>query len=350
MNQTTSPRTQQPPIWRLPGEYELQSATLLAWPHAQTDWHDRLALIRSEYELFILLILDHQPVLLLKDPRDPDPLPKSLQNQPKLTVLAVSFDDTWARDFGPISQVKDGRLRLLDFKFNAWGKPYANQRDDQVSAQIAKHEETKAVLGEFDLVNVDFVLEGGAIESNGAGSLLINWHCFEKRHPSLDRGQVTQALSKHLGSQEIVGIDLPPHSGDDTDGHIDTFARFLAPDVIAVQTLGDSHKNQTLIDQIHSLTITHPQKGLIKPSVIKLPAINIVSDLPANYVNFLLVNNGCLVPTYGLPSDQIAISLLSEVFPNRQVRGVPCNQMITQFGGLHCASMHFTKPTQIQRP
>ncbi len=331
--------------WRLPGEFEDQVATLLAWPHAETDWASNLAEIRLEYAHFIELILQHQAVILLKDPRDKDPLPDALTEQANLIVVAIAFDDTWARDFGPICQVSENGVRLLDFNFNAWGKPYINIRDNEVNGKLVKSPEFRRIIGPFERTAIDFILEGGAIESNGEGSVLINWRCLETRHPTLRRATIEEALRTYLSVDQILGIEISPHEGDDTDGHIDTLARFIGPDAIAVQTLHDPVASEALLNQIYSLRLLNTHGEPRPLSVISLPMVLDQSPLPANYANFLFVNGACLVPTYGLESDDVAIELMSQALPNRRIIGVPCNQLITQFGGLHCASMHFPKPS-----
>lgn len=329
------------PTMRLPGEFEKQSALLLAWPHRNTDWASRLGEVREEFSSLIKATLKYQPVILLRDPEDADPLPEEIANHPSLVEIRIAFDDTWCRDFGPVGLVADTKLHLINFEFSAWGKDYNNRLDNEVTAKLTTAPEFKSLVGPIQAHPSSFVLEGGAIESNGQGTVLVNWHCLETRHPNMDRSQLSSELKSQLCAQEIIGIDITPHAGDDTDGHIDTLVRLIDEQTLVVQELSDESLHQQLIAQVALLKVLDQDGQHHRPHIIVLPAANHASNLPLNYVNFVLINQACLVPVYGLPTDEEALDILAQALPDRDIVPIQSRELITQFGGPHCATMHF---------
>ena len=322
---------------RLPAEWEPQRAVLLAWPHPFGDWTDRLEAIRSEYVDFIETLLEHQPVILLTHPDDPDPA-RALNDRQGLYRHAVPHDDTWCRDYGPIGLLGVDRAPVaLDFHFNAWGGKYEAADDDRVNESLLDH----PLLSDFERRSIEFELEGGAIDSDGLGRVLINWHCLETRHPDRSRSEIAALLEAHLHADEILGIDLPALPGDDTDGHIDTLARFIDIDTLVYQRSADGDRERRMRQQLEGLRMRDGRPYRI----VGLPVVEgFDPTLPANYVNFLLVNGACLVPAYGVDSDRKALDALAELLPDRRVRPVRASTMISQFGGPHCASMNIPEP------
>lgn len=329
------------PKWRLPGEFEPQAALMLAWPHMGTDWAPCLQAIRDEYQQLMVACAHQQPLIVLKDPSDSDPLPDQLSQHRNIHIASIPFDDTWCRDFGPISLVAGQERRLLDFVFTAWDKAYQNTEDNQVNLRLCGLTQLSDWIGPSTRHPIDFVLEGGAIESNGESCLLINWFCLQKRHPSLSRAEIATALKNHLHVQQIMGIDIEPHEGDDTDGHIDTLARFISADTIVAQDVVDPKKQGLFLEQLQELSIEREDGNRVQPKIIRLPAVQHARALPLNYVNFALINGACLVPVYGLDTDAQALRILSDAMPQRKIIPVRSNTLITQFGGPHCATMHF---------
>lgn len=324
---------------RQPAEWERQRATLLAWPGGDGDWASSLAEIRAEYTALLDAVLAHQrAVVLLQSKHDIDGLP--FADHPSLFPVEIAHNDTWCRDYGPIclTSTTDASV-ALNFTFDAWGGKYQAGEDNRVNEQLLKLE----LLRDFERVDVDLELEGGAIDSNGAGRLLVNWSCLEKRLPQLDRRAIDSELRRRFHLNQIHGIDLPALPGDDTDGHIDTIARFAAPGTIVYQQHQDQRWTETLSGQLRSMT---DDRG--RPyELIALPEVaGFDPTLPANYANFLFVNGACLVPAYGVKSDGRAQRLLAELLPEHEVIPIPARTMITQFGGPHCATMHIPEPTR----
>ncbi|MEE4304793.1 MAG: agmatine deiminase family protein [Wenzhouxiangella sp.] len=317
--------------YRLPAEWEAQSATLLAWPAADSDWHDKLEAIRDEYRQLIEAIRGFQPVVLLV-PQD-EPAPDGLAEAPDLHRVPLRYNDTWCRDYGPVIMVFSGYRLALDFHFDGWGGKYPASLDNRVNTHLARHE----LFDRMQFRQYLFELEGGAIESDGRGRLLVSWHCLRARHPHLSEREIDFELHNLLNVDKVLGIDIEPMAGDDTDGHIDTLARFTDHDTIVFQTQRDNERTARLRGQLETLRTRDENEYRL----VALPCPDDLDpELPASYANFLFVNEGCLVPAYGSRHDEAACDILAELLPDRRIVQVPAATMITQSGGPHCASMH----------
>ncbi len=331
--------------WRLPGEFEPQLALIIAWPHRGTDWADVIDAIRQEIIALIQAVLAHEPVVLLIDPADTDPLPNGLARSPKLYVVDVPFDDTWCRDYAPITLVQAHQRRLLDFQFNGWGKYPAHSNDNAVTAALVQHPVFRKVVSSIQHMPSAWVLEGGAIESNGHGTILVNMHCLRTRLPELSPDSIVEALKTHLKAHQVLAIDVPPLPGDDTDGHIDTLVRFVDEQTLLVQKHPNPAAHQALMDQISAFSIDRPE-GAVKPRLFELPCPSYPDQGPKNYANFVLINGAVLVPQYGGPNDQAACAVMKKALPKRAVIPVDASIMVTQLGGPHCATMHIPHTDQ----
>jgi agmatine/peptidylarginine deiminase len=316
---------------RLPAEWEPQSATLLAWPHPGSDWDERLPGIQQEYVQLVSAITAQQPVVLLTPPGSNEAKDR-IGEKPGLHILEVPYDDTWCRDYGPMTLVNAGERRALDFHFNGWGGKYPAARDNRVNTLLARH----PLFSKLRFRQYLFEIEGGATECDGRGTLLVNWHCLHERQPHLSRAEIEQELLNLLNLERVIGIDIEPLPGDDTDGHIDTLARFISTDTIAWQAQPDRQRSKRLHSQLASLEQAAGQAY----KLLELPHPDGVDPtLPANYANFLFINGGCLVPAYGVEADSTAREMLQHALPDRRVESVSAKVMIEQYGGPHCASM-----------
>ncbi len=318
--------------FRLPAEWERQSATLLAWPHEKTDWATDLPAIQAEYTDLVHAITRRQPAVVLIPPGNTSAAEK-LGDRPGLHLVEVPYNDTWCRDYGPITLVHGGERLALDFYFNGWGGKYASNLDNRVNTALARHE----LFNRFTFRQYLFELEGGAIDCDGDGFLLVNWHCLRARHRHLADKEIDHELHTLLNVDKVLGIDLPPMAGDDTDGHIDTLARFVASDKVVYQAQQDPSRSTELRTQLENIQ----GEGGKDFELIELPvAAGVERSLPASYANFLFVNDGLLVPAFGSDADKQARSILEQAVPDRRVESVSTRAMIRQFGGPHCATMH----------
>jgi len=320
-----------PVEYRLPAEWERQSALLLAWPFAGGDWDAVLDAVQAEYDALIREVARHQNVLLLTQPGDASARAR-LGALPGLEYVDVRYNDTWCRDYGPITLARAGKRLALDFHFNGWGGRHEARLDNRVNGRLAGHR----LFAGFEFRQSLFELEGGAIDCDGAGTLLVNRHCLRARAPHLDDAEVDFELRQWLNIEQLLEIDMPPIAGDDTDGHIDTLVRFTDRSALAFQTLADPAATRELTGQLETL---RDRDG--RP--FDLTALPLPDDLDpglaASYANFVLINDAVLVPRYGSRVDGEALERLGALFPGRTAVAIEARTLIGQGGGPHCASM-----------
>ncbi len=312
--------------YRLPAEWEPQSGVQLTWPHADTDWAPMLAEIEQTYECMARAIRDYEPLLVVGPPSN----------------------DTWARDHGFLTLVSDEGLppRLLDFKFNGWGEKFPADLDNALNKRLYDEGHFQ---GEY-ISHLDFVLEGGSIESDGQGTLLTTSGCLlaPHRNQSLTKEEIEERLKEWHCADWVLWLDHGSLTGDDTDGHIDTLVRFCPNDTLLYIGCEDSNDEQyeELRLMKEQLKTFRTKEG--KPyRLVELPMPHPIYDeegerLPATYANFLIVNGAVLCPTYNQEeNDARALEVIGEVFPDRKVVEIDCCAVIRQHGSLHCCTMQF---------
>jgi agmatine deiminase len=329
---------------RLPAEWEEQEFIQLVFPHKDTDWAPYLDDAIDTFVNIAKAIQKYQKVLIVSKNF---PLIKSkFAKKRNLTFVNIDSDDTWSRDFGGITIVQNGEYFILDFEFNAWGKKFEYKKDNQITRKL----KLKGLLKGYKHQSLKFVLEGGAIDSNGDDIILTTSQCLleNNRNPKLSQKQIEKHLMAYLGAKKILWLDYGYLAGDDTDSHIDTLARFVSKDTIVYQSCDDEideHYNelQKMEKQLKSF------KNLCGKSfkLIALPWISAKYDgdhrLPATYANFLIINKAVLVPTYKDKNDQKALDIFKDLFPKRDVIGIDCSTLIKQHGSLHCVTMQYPK-------
>ena len=307
-------------------EWEPQSMVQLTWPHKDTDWAPILDEITAVYEEMAHEIRKREPLLI---------------------VNQIPHNDTWARDHGFITveetsyDHKSKALILLDFCFNGWGEKFEAALDNQINRQLYDQGLVKG-LYEYHL---DFVLEGGSIESDGKGTIFTTECCLMAPHRNqpLTKAEIEERLKEWLGAERIVWLQHGSLLGDDTDGHIDTLVR-ICPDDTLLYTGGDED-HPDLIKMERELQELRTLDG--KPyRFLKLPLPRPIYDdgdrLPATYANYLVINGAVLVPTYNQPElDAEALRIIGEAFPDREIVGIDCRAVIKQHGSLHCCTMQY---------
>ena len=315
-----------PETWRFPAEWEPQWGVQLTWPHAATDWAPMLDEITKTYE----------------------EIAREISARENLLVVGPPSNDTWARDHGFITLVDDqGHARLLDFCFNGWGEKFAAELDNAINRRL--YDEGK-LQGEY-VDCLDFVLEGGSIESDGKGTVFTTTGCLMAPHRNqpLSQSQIEQRLKRELCAERILWIDHGNLTGDDTDGHIDTLVR-ICPDDTLLYVGCDNPDDE----QYAELKLMEEQLKTFrtldgKPyHLLKLPMPRpIIFDgerLPATYANFLVINGAVLCPIYAQPDlDAEALRLIGEAFPDRDIVGIDCRSIIKQHGSLHCCTMQYPR-------
>ena len=257
-------------------------------------------------------------------------------------LLPFTSNDTWARDHGFITvEESDGTKVLLDFQFNGWGQKFAAELDNQINRQLY---EQGLVEGRYES-HLDFVLEGGSIESDGRGTVFTTRCCLMAPHRNqpLTQQQIDDRLKQYLGAERVVWLEHGSLIGDDTDGHIDTLVR-ICPDDTILYTGGDED-HPDLDDMERELQTLRTLDG--QPyRLLKLPLPRPIYDdgdrLPATYANYLVVNGAVLVPTYNQPDlDQEAMRVVGLAYPDREIVGIDCRPVIRQHGSLHCCTMQY---------
>jgi agmatine/peptidylarginine deiminase len=318
---------------------------LLAWPHAQTDWAQRLEDVESSFAALACAIARHEPVLIcVADPavraRAAQLLADAGAESKRCRFVEIEYDDTWLRDSGPITLRGLDEFRLMDFRFTGWGGKFAASRDDRLIEGLAARE----IFHNADHRRVDWALEGGAIESDGGGTILTTWRCLHQRHPEQSREQMTRLLCDKLGAQRVLWLERGYLQGDDTDAHIDTLARFAPDDAIVFQACDDA--SDPHYDELAAMRAELAELRTADGRPYRLHALPwakpIFDDgrrLAASYANYLIVNGAVLVPAYGDPADEKAARVIASAHPGRSVIAVPCRPLIWQNGSLHCLTM-----------
>ncbi|MDE6120227.1 MAG: agmatine deiminase family protein [Muribaculaceae bacterium] len=335
------------PTLRLPAEWEPTEAVLVAWPPSQSDWAYMLDDARRCIAEIIAAISRHAKVIVIgQELPAPDDIPEPCV-RPNITLLDVPVNDTWTRDYGPITVFgADGSAILHDFKFNGWGLKFAADRDNLATCGLF----ARGVFGGRRANRLGFVLEGGSIESDGQGTLLTTEECLlsANRNGELSKEEVEEYLKTTFGLHTVQWLGHGALEGDDTDGHVDTLARLVPPGDVIVYTGcqdPDDIHFECLQAMRHDLEQLRTADG--RPyTLAELPLPDPIYDpddgsrLPATYANFLYLNGTVLLPVYGQPmKDLMAVQILEAVMPGYEIIPIDCRALIRQHGSLHCTTM-----------
>jgi len=332
---------------RLPAEFEPQSFIQLIFPHQESDWLPYLQEACDTFVSIATTIARFQKCLIICD--DITRVQSYFISKHNLFFVQAKTDDTWARDCSGISVTTTNNAKVLDFTFSGWGNKFDATQDNALTKNIASYYHATYQKERF-------ILEGGAIESNGKGVLLTTTHCLmnPNRNAKLtQKFEVEHVLNQTLGISKILWLESGYLAGDDTDSHIDTLARFCNESTIAYVQC--THKNdehyQALYQMQQELQRFKDQDN--KPfNLIALPMTDPIyfegERLPATYANFLIINDAVLVPTYQDIHDKEALNILREVFKDREVIGIDCSVLIRQHGSLHCVTMQFPQEIDLR--
>lgn len=330
---------------RFPAEWEPQSAVLLAWPHAGTDWADRLGEVEESYIALVEAITRFQPAVVCVADADVEAyararLASARIDMERVRFVEVEYDDTWLRDTGPVTLRDGDGFRLLDFRFTGWGGKFGAERDDQLAARLFE----MGVFSKSYLQPINFALEGGAIETDGAGTLLSTLHCLRERHPDLSEADLEAKLGDWLAQDRFLWLHHGHLEGDDTDAHIDTLARFAAPDAIVYQACDDADDShypglQAMAAELAAMRTRDGAPYRLFPLPWPAPVLDGERRLPASYANFLIINGAVLMPAYDDPADTRAAAVLAEAFPGREIIPIAARSLVWQNGSVHCLTM-----------
>jgi len=333
--------------WFPPEWYE-QSAVMLTWPHEHSDWARILHLVEPVFTEIGYCVSQHEQILIVAyDQKHLEHIRTLLElrgvDPGKVCLYTQMGNDTWSRDFGPITVFDNQRPLLLDFQFNGWGNKFTADLDNEISRSLL----TQDAFADLEMHSIDFVLEGGSVETDGKGTLLTTSRCLlaETRNPNHTYQQIESILRTQLGVDRFLWLDHGALAGDDTDSHIDTLARFCDEETIVYcycDDENDSHFAELQRMEQQLLTFRTAEGKPYRLVRLPLPGAKFDEDrqrLPATYANFLIINEAVLVPTYQDPADDKALQIIKECFPERAIIGVDCLPLIQQYGSLHCVTM-----------
>ncbi|MCF6331597.1 MAG: agmatine deiminase family protein [Sulfurimonas sp.] len=337
-------------------EFEEQSFTQIIFPHPNTDWNCCLDEAQNSFINIINTIIKYQKCLVvcanLEDTKN------RFEKNDNLYFVKYETNDCWARDISALC-VKDAkRIKLLDFEFNAWGGKFDAKKDNAMNRSIIKSKKNVELDASVipyligNLHTIDFILEGGAIESNGVDTILTTSKCMlnKNRNPNLDPIEITQKLNKYFGITKILYLNYGYLAGDDTDSHIDTLARFISKDTIMYVVCEDENDEhylelQMMKKELEVMANEHNFKLIVLPLPSAIYEKN--QRLPATYANFVFVNGAVLVPIYGVKQDKEVLNIFRNTFKDRDVIPINCLTLIKQHGSLHCVCMNFASGVAI---
>lgn len=340
--------------FRMPAEWHPHQSTWLTWPKDPETWPDRVSQVEEIYLQMIAALTPHEVVDLLVDNEETETVVRSRCDN--ATAAGIRFHhlqtvDSWIRDYGPNFLLGPGaELAFNDWIFNAWGNKYEElKKDDKVPSRLESFLNVKRFSPRV-------VMEGGSIEVNGAGCVLTTEQCLlnPNRNPDLSRAEIEQYLKDYLGVEKVLWL-AEGIVGDDTDGHIDDLARFVAPKIIVTAVEDDpaDANYEILQDNLARLRSMTDIKGT-PFEIVTLPMPGIVGGtstaardlerLPASYANFYIANNTVLAPVFGHPNDARAVDTLQRLFPTRRVVPINCEPLVWGMGTIHCVTQQQPNP------
>lgn len=339
--------------YRMPAEWDPHDATWLAWPHNPEDWPGKFQAIPWLYADIVRLLAARERVHILVDDaraaqRVSGMLERAGAELDQVSLHCWPTDRSWTRDTGPIFvRNAEGRVAITNWRFNGWAKYDNCTFDDQFpvrATSLLEFEEWQPYIALPDGPPHRIVLEGGSIDTNGEGTMLTTEECLlsdvQQRNPGISREQLEQTFHDFLGIEQVLWLNRGI-AGDDTHGHVDDITRFVAADTIitAVEPDTADPNHEPLAENLARLKTARTREGK-QFNVVELPMPRPVvfqgQRLPASYANFYIANGLVLVPTFHDSNDRIALNILAELFPGREVIGIPCVDLVWGLGTLHC--------------
>lgn len=337
----------------MPAEWERHEATWLAWPHNPEDWPGKFQTIPWVYAEIVRLLSAQERVHILVDDAKSEGRAHSILERAGANLDQVSFhrwptNRVWTRDSGPIFvRNAEGKVAVTNWRFNAWAKYPDWPLDDQVPGHVTELLGLPVWQPTVEVENGAkhrLVLEGGSIDTNGQGILLTTEECLlsevQQRNPGVSRAQLERAFHDYLGIEQVIWLDRGI-AGDDTHGHVDDISRFVGPTTIvtAVEPNTGDPNHEPLEENLARLKAARTLDGK-QFNIVEIPLPRAVvfrgQRLPASYANFYIANNLVLVPTFNDPHDRVALSILADVFPDRDVIGIHAVDLVWGLGTLHC--------------
>jgi agmatine deiminase len=337
------------PMIFFPPEWHEQDGVMLTWPHPETDWANILPEVEMTFIEIAREIVKKEKLIIVCP--DHNTLKHFFTEEEliRMRFFEIPSNDTWARDHGPVCTFRNMKPVINDFGFNGWGGKFNAGKDNEITKRLF---EAGAFIPESaHIPQPGFILEGGSIETDGTGTILTTSACLlnANRNNTMRASDIELRLKEILGATRVLWLDHGFLDGDDTDGHIDTLARFCNENTICYVQCRDQ-------DDIHFGTLKKMEQQLQelrtiegKPyRLVPLPMVSPLYDeegrrLPATYANFLIINQAVLLPLYGQDEDHEAVRIVEKTFPGREIIGINCLSLIKQYGSLHCITMQIPK-------
>ena len=334
--------------YRMPAEWAPHAATWIAWPHNPEDWPNKFQPIPWVYCEIVRHLSQVEDVHILvnseaDERRATNMLRRQGANLARLHFHCWRTDRVWLRDSGPIFiKNPQGETALTNWKFNAWAKYPNHLNDDRIPNEVAKLYGMESFEPEVNSRRL--VLEGGSIDTNGAGILLTTEECLlsevQQRNPGISRAQLEQAFHDYLGIDQTLWLNRGC-AGDDTHGHVDDITRFVSENTILTAVEPNTADENHLplaenLERLHAARNLHGEPFEILPLPMPAPVVFEGQRLPASYANFYIANGLVLVPTFNDPNDRIALNAIAACFPDRTITGIHCTDFIWGLGALHC--------------
>jgi agmatine/peptidylarginine deiminase len=331
--------------FHLPAEWEPQAGVIIAWPNEATDWAPRLARIETAYVGLAGAIARFENLIVcVPDVSVREHVARKLADagvpEERVRFVETEYDDTWLRDSGPLTLTNGIDFRLLDFRFTGWGGKFGADRDDRLVETLM----AASLFRTASHQRIDWALEGGAIESDGNGTILTTWRCLHQRHPRMTREEMTRLLEDAFGAERVLWLEHGYLEGDDTDAHIDTLARFAPDDAIVFQACDDTsdRHHEELARMRDELAALRTIDGRpYRLHALPWPRAILDEDrrLAASYANYLVLNGAVLMPAYGDAADARAAAIIADAHPGREVVPIDARPLIWQNGSVHCLTM-----------
>lgn len=328
---------------RFPAEWEPQDGVMITFPHANSDWAPYLEEATQTFIEIATAIARFETCLIVCD--NIERIRKLLPENPNFIFAAIPTNDTWCRDYGPLTIEREGQIKCLDFIFDGWGGKFDASLDNRVNTTLESLNHFPPLLS-----HSGFILEGGSIESDGRGTLLTTTACLlnKNRNAGYSQTQIETYLTDALGSEHFLWLQSGFLMGDDTDSHIDMLARLISEEAImyvACEDQNDPHY-EALKQMERELQEFRTKDG--KPyTLVPLPFPEEIffdeERLPASYANFLIINGAVLLPIYNVLQDSEAICIFEGRFPEHEIIPIDCSVLIRQHGSLHCSTMQLPK-------
>ena len=332
----------------LPAEWSEQSGVQLTWPHQDTDWMDSLDEVIPCFVSLAHEIVKREKLIIVCSNQSEVRKQLGVIDESKIIFREIKTNDTWARDHGGITLYIDQKPFICDFAFNGWGLKFPFHWDNQITQQLYVSGTFAPYVGYLQMKH--FVLEEGSIESDGCGTLMTTTRCLlsDNRNENRTKEEISLFFQLNLGIQRILWLNHGYLSGDDTDGHVDTIARFCNRDTIAYvkcEDQEDEHYQELALmeKEIQSFRTVEGQPYRLIPLPMADQVMYNGHRLPATYANFLIINGAVLIPFYQSPKDLEAKEQLQKVFPEREIIGINSLPFIKQHGSIHCLTMQFPK-------